>query len=189
MISHKNTRTSSLCQSGSFSIIFTSILGRGLIYSFLWFGRIKNTYLGFSSLIVKPASFIFSFSFCSTISSSTFHAPRIALRLRIKSATTSSLAANPVMVTVCPASFSDSIQMLYDIAVAMSVRVWIEALKEAGQTVTITGFAASDDVVADFMRSLKAILGAWNVELEIVEQKEKEKIKLAGFTIRLEKPK
>ena len=81
------------------------------------------------------------------------------------------------------------IKMLYDIAVAMPERVWIEALKEAGQTVTITGFAASDDVVADFMRSLKAILGAWNVELEIVEQKEKEKIKLAGFTIRLEKPK
>ena len=81
------------------------------------------------------------------------------------------------------------IKMLYDIAVAMPERVWIETLKEAGQTVTITGFAASDDVVADFMRSLKAILGAWNVELEIVEQKEKEKIKLAGFTIRLEKPK
>ena len=81
------------------------------------------------------------------------------------------------------------IKMLYDIAVAMPERVWIEALKEAGQTVTITGFAASDDVVADFMRSLKGILGAWNVELEIVEQKEKEKIKLAGFTIRLEKPK
>ena len=81
------------------------------------------------------------------------------------------------------------IKMLYDIAVAMPERVWIEALKEAGQTVTITGFAASDDVVADFMRSLKGILGAWNVELEIVEQKEKEKMKLAGFTIRLEKPK
>ena len=81
------------------------------------------------------------------------------------------------------------IKMLYDIAVAMPERVWIEALKEAGQTVTITGFAASDDVVADFMRSVKAILGAWNVELEIVEQKEKEKMKLAGFTIRLEKPK
>ena len=81
------------------------------------------------------------------------------------------------------------IKMLYDIAVAMPERVWIEALKEAGQTVTITGFAASDDVVADFMRSLKGILGAWNVELEIVEQKEKEKMKLAGFTIRLERPK
>jgi len=81
------------------------------------------------------------------------------------------------------------IKMLYDIAVAMPERVWIEALKEAGQTVTITGFAASDDVVADFMRSLKGILGAWNVELEIVEQKEKEKMKLAGFTIRLEMPK
>jgi len=81
------------------------------------------------------------------------------------------------------------IKMLYDIAVAMPERVWIETLKEAGQTVTITGFAASDDVVADFMRSLKGILGAWNVELEIVEQKEKEKMKLAGFTIRLERPK
>lgn len=81
------------------------------------------------------------------------------------------------------------IKMLYDIAVAMPERVWIETLKEAGQSVTITGFAASDDVVADFMRSLKGILGAWNVELEIVEQKEKEKMKLAGFTIRLERPK
>ncbi len=81
------------------------------------------------------------------------------------------------------------IKMLYDIAVAMPERVWIEVLKETGQTVTITGFAASDDVVADFMRSLKGILGAWNVELEIVEQKEKEKMKLAGFTIRLERPK
>src|SRR4030065_193873 len=81
------------------------------------------------------------------------------------------------------------IKMLYDIAVAMPSLVYIETLKEAGQTVTITGFAASDDVVADFMRSLKGILGAWNVELEIVEQKDKEKMKLAGSTIRLEKPK
>lgn len=81
------------------------------------------------------------------------------------------------------------LKILSDIAGAVPEKVWIETLKDSGQTVVITGFAAADDIVADFMKALEKTLVSWKVELEVVQQAEKEKIKLAGFTIRLEKPK
>ncbi|HBR16394.1 MAG: hypothetical protein A3G39_06450 [Deltaproteobacteria bacterium RIFCSPLOWO2_12_FULL_43_16] len=81
------------------------------------------------------------------------------------------------------------LKILSDIAGAVPEKVWIETLKDSGQTVVITGFAAADDIVADFMKALEKTLVSWKIELEVVQQAEKEKIKLAGFTIRLEKPK
>ncbi len=81
------------------------------------------------------------------------------------------------------------LKMFSDITGAMPEKVWIDSLKETGQTVAITGFAASDDVVADFMRSLEKTLAGWKVELEVVSQVLRENQKLAGFTIRLERPK
>ncbi|MBI3398055.1 MAG: PilN domain-containing protein [Deltaproteobacteria bacterium] len=80
------------------------------------------------------------------------------------------------------------LKMLYDIAAAVPEKVWIDSLKESGQTVVITGFAAGDDIVADFMRVLEKTLVSWKIELEIAQQTEKEKVKLANFTIRLERP-
>ena len=109
------------------------------------------------------------------------------------------------------------LKILSDIAGAVPEKVWIETLKDSGQTVVITGFAAADDIVADFMKALEKTLVSWKIELEVVQQAieekvksedtyvynstgrtdpfrslilgKKEKIKLAGFTIRLEKPK
>ena len=49
--------------------------------------------------------------------------------------------------------------------------------------------AGVDDRVAFFRRQFKKTLFSWKVELEVINQVEKEKIKLAGFTIRLEAPK
>ncbi|MBI5047324.1 MAG: PilN domain-containing protein [Deltaproteobacteria bacterium] len=80
------------------------------------------------------------------------------------------------------------LKMISDIVAAVPERLWIDSLKESGQTVVLIGFAAADDVVADFMRRLEKSLVSWKVELEIAQQVEKEKIKVAGFTIRLEWP-
>ena len=81
------------------------------------------------------------------------------------------------------------LKIISDITAAMPEKVWIDSLKDSGQTVTLIGFAGADDIVADFMRQLEKTLVSWKVELEVINQVEKEKIKLAGFTIRLEAPK
>ena len=81
------------------------------------------------------------------------------------------------------------INVISDIARAVPERVWIDSLRETEQTVVVTGFAASDDILADFMRQLEKNLPSWRIELEIAQRTEKEKIKLAAFTMRLEKPK
>ncbi len=81
------------------------------------------------------------------------------------------------------------LKMFSDITAAMPEKLWIESLKDSGQTVTLIGFAGADDIVADFMRRLEKTFVSWKVELEVVNQVEKEKTKLAGFTIRLEAPK
>jgi len=81
------------------------------------------------------------------------------------------------------------INVIADIARALPERLWIDSLRESEQTVVVTGFAASDDIVADFMRGLEKNLSSWRIELEIAQRAEKEKVKLAAFTIRLEKPK
>lgn len=81
------------------------------------------------------------------------------------------------------------LKLFADIAGSIPEKLWIDSLKEAGQNITITGFAAGDEVVAEFMRRLEKTLAPWKVELEVVNQVEKEKQKLAGFTIKLERPK
>jgi len=80
------------------------------------------------------------------------------------------------------------LKIIYDITAALPEKVWIESLKDSGHTVTLVGFAGADDIVAEFMRHLEKNLVSWKVELEVINQVEKEKIKLAGFTIRLEAP-
>ncbi|MDP2681575.1 MAG: PilN domain-containing protein [Deltaproteobacteria bacterium] len=81
------------------------------------------------------------------------------------------------------------LKIFSDITAAIPEKLWIDSLKDSGQTVTLIGFAGADDIVADFMRQLEKTLVSWKVELEVINQVEKEKIKLAGFTIRLEAPK
>ena len=78
------------------------------------------------------------------------------------------------------------IKMIYDLAGATPEKLWIDSLKDSGHTVIITGFAGGDDIVADFMRRLEKNFSTRKVELEVVSQVEKDKAKLAAFTIRLE---
>src|SRR3989338_4332803 len=47
------------------------------------------------------------------------------------------------------------INIISDISRAVPGRVWIDSFKETEQTVVVAGFAASDDIVADFMRQLE----------------------------------
>ncbi len=81
------------------------------------------------------------------------------------------------------------LKLFADIAGSVPDRLWIDSLKDAGPEVVISGFASGDEVVADFMRMLEKNLAAWKIELEVVNQVEKESQKLAGFTIKLERPK
>ena len=78
------------------------------------------------------------------------------------------------------------LKMIYEIAGATPEKLWVDSLKDSGHTVIITGFAGGDDIVADFMRRLEKSFSSGKVELEVVSQVEKDKVKLAGFTIRLE---
>ena len=81
------------------------------------------------------------------------------------------------------------LKLFADIAGSVPDRLWIDSLKDVGPEVVISGFASGDEVVADFMRMLEKNLAAWKIELEVVNQVEKESQKLAGFTIKLERPK
>jgi type IV pilus assembly protein PilN len=78
------------------------------------------------------------------------------------------------------------LKMIYEIVGATPEKLWVDSLKDSGHTVIITGFAGGDDIVADFMRRLEKSFSSGKVELEVVSQVEKDKAKLAGFTIRLE---
>lgn len=81
------------------------------------------------------------------------------------------------------------LKLFADIAGSVPDRLWVDSLKDVGPEVIISGFASGDEVVADFMRRLEKNLAAWRIELEVVNQVEKEAQKLAGFTIKLERPK
>ncbi|MBI5234709.1 MAG: PilN domain-containing protein [Deltaproteobacteria bacterium] len=81
------------------------------------------------------------------------------------------------------------LKLFADIAGSVPDRLWLDSLKDVGPEVVIIGFASGDDVVAEFMRALEKNLASWKIELEVVNQVEKESRKLSSFTIKLERPK
>lgn len=72
---------------------------------------------------------------------------------------------------------------------AIPPTAWLSSIKDEGAMVVLKGFAADDEVVADFMRGLQKHKELGNVELEVAQRTiEKETgSDVVGFTIRLEK--
>jgi type IV pilus assembly protein PilN len=68
-------------------------------------------------------------------------------------------------------------------------KAWLESFVDQGPKVTLRGYAASDEVVADFMRRLQRNKRLRGVELEVVrsEVDQQTNIEIVSFVIRLEK--
>jgi len=67
-------------------------------------------------------------------------------------------------------------------------KAWLKSLNDRGNLITLTGYAADDEVVAEFMRRLqRQNLGA--VELEVAQRtvETESKVEVVSFIIRLEK--
>ncbi len=68
---------------------------------------------------------------------------------------------------------------------SMPEKAWLTSLIEKGDTLTLTGVAAYDDIIADFMRNLKEEKFK-NIEL-IVAKRAKGKANLVDFTLKVNK--
>lgn len=79
------------------------------------------------------------------------------------------------------------VRLLDDIVKAIPEKVWLESLKDSDTTTIMTGFAISEEMIAEFMRGLERSPNLSRVVLEISQKTDKGGIKLKGFTIRLEK--
>lgn len=67
---------------------------------------------------------------------------------------------------------------------AVPEKLWLTKYAEgAGGTVSISGIAFSEDLIADFMRRLQASADFSNVELQVSEQSEVSGVKLKRFDI------
>ena len=75
------------------------------------------------------------------------------------------------------------------IAGAMPEKAWLSSIKDEGFVITLKGFAATDEVVADFMRGLEKHRELGAVELEVAQRgvERETSAELVNFTIRLEK--
>jgi type IV pilus assembly protein PilN len=85
---------------------------------------------------------------------------------------------------------SGPVRTFTKISESVPEKAWIETFEEKGRSLTIQGFAAYDDVIADFMRRLKAN-GFSPVELEVAQRDTKRGngMELVSFTLKIEKPK
>jgi len=80
------------------------------------------------------------------------------------------------------------VRLFTSIGEAIPEMAWIDSLKENERVVTVNGFAAYDDIVADFMRRLE-VKDLGNIELEVAKREPSKTpgMDLVGFTLRLEK--
>jgi len=81
------------------------------------------------------------------------------------------------------------VDLFRKIGEAIPDRAWLASMKDEGFTVTVKGYAADDEVVADFMRGLQKFKELGLVELEVAQRLVERETgsDLVGFTIRLEK--
>lgn len=80
-------------------------------------------------------------------------------------------------------------ELFNHIGSAVPERAWLASLKEQGRVVILNGFAATDEVVADFMRGLEGFKDFGSVELEVAQavNEPETKADVVSFTIRLER--
>lgn len=83
------------------------------------------------------------------------------------------------------------VNRLLTISNAVPDRLWLTRYSESGTTVTLTGVAFTEELIADFMRSIEQSPDFMNVELVVSEQTMISGMKLKKFELRfsLEPPK
>lgn len=74
-------------------------------------------------------------------------------------------------------------RLLDDLASAIPDKLWLESYKEAGGKITMAGLAMSEEPVAVFMQNLEASKYFKDIELQVLDQTTKNKIKLNKFSI------
>jgi len=62
-------------------------------------------------------------------------------------------------------------------------KMWLTRYQESGTNVSISGFAYTEELIADFMRSIQSSQEFTNVELQVSEQQELSGIKLKKFDL------
>jgi len=62
-------------------------------------------------------------------------------------------------------------------------KMWLTKYQESGANVSISGYAYTEELIADFMRSIQASQEFTNVELQVSEQQEINGIKLKKFDL------
>lgn len=77
------------------------------------------------------------------------------------------------------------VEMFRRLSAAIPEKAWLNSMVEKDNSLTLVGVAAYDDVIADFMRNLKAQKFK-NIEL-IVAKRAKGKNKLVNFSLKIDK--
>lgn len=97
------------------------------------------------------------------------------------------------IVTELESNRRGPVDMFTSIGLAVPEKAWLSILKETNRIIILKGYAAYDDVVADFMRNLEAS-GLGRVELEVAQRGGGRKARgvaigaeLVNFSIRVEK--
>jgi type IV pilus assembly protein PilN len=65
-------------------------------------------------------------------------------------------------------------------------KMWLTRYQETGTKVAVSGMAYSEDLIADFMRSIQSSQEFGNVELQVSEQQELNGVKLKKFDLTCE---
>jgi len=80
-------------------------------------------------------------------------------------------------------------ELFRKISMAIPEKAWLESFSDQGHIVILRGYAATDDVVADFMRGLERFRELGKIELDVAQRvTEKESgADVVSFIIRLEK--
>ncbi|MFQ5585449.1 MAG: PilN domain-containing protein [Thermodesulfobacteriota bacterium] len=79
------------------------------------------------------------------------------------------------------------VKLFQQVSQAIPKKAWIESLKETKGGISIAGFAATEEVVADFMRGLEKFPELGRVELDILKKAKRGGVEMFAFTIRLVK--
>jgi len=73
--------------------------------------------------------------------------------------------------------------LMDELASAIPDKLWLETYKESGGKISLVGLAMNEETVAVFMQNLESSKYFMNVELQVVDQSIKNKVKLNKFSI------
>ncbi|MBI1911890.1 MAG: PilN domain-containing protein [Deltaproteobacteria bacterium] len=95
------------------------------------------------------------------------------------------------IITKLEAARTGPVTLFNKISDAIPDKAWLLSMRDEGYVITIKGYAANDEIVADFMRGLQQYKDLGTVELEVAERviERETGADLVSFSLRLERPK